>query len=398
MSQKLSAADGDAEDRFGVSVGLSRNGTTAVVGAFEDKDPNGEQAGAAYVFDRRIGSWTQQTKLVAADGDAGDWFGGSVTVSSDGMTAVIGAPNDDDPDGSSDAQSGAGSAYVFSQTGGDWNREAKLTAADGEPGDMFGLDVAVSSDGTTAIIGAAEDENPNGEQAGSAYVFEQSGSAWDQQAKLSAADGDADDHFGQAVALSDDGTTALVSAAYDRVTPEEIILGSVYAFERSDGTWNQQAKLVPGEVGYRVGSTVSLSADGTVALIGTSEYERPSPGAYVFEQLDGSWEQQAKLSTGDPQDWFGRAVALSADGTTALCSAHAETDPNGEQAGAAYVFDRSDGTWNQRTKLVAADGDSEDWFGWGVALSGDATTALVGALLDEDPHGTDSGSAYVFSV
>jgi len=398
MYQKLSAGDGDSGDGFGVSVGLSRDGTTAVVGAFEDEDPNGERAGAAYVFERRTGSWIQQAKLVAADGDAGDWFGSSVTVSSDGATVVIGAPNDDDPDGSSDTRSGAGSAYVFSRTGGDWNREAKLTAVDGEPGDMFGLDIAVSSDGTAAVVGAVEDENPNGEQAGSAYVFEQSDSAWDQQAKLSAADGDADDHFGRAVALSDDGTTALVSAAYDRVTPEEIILGSVYAFERSDGTWNQQAKLVPGEVGYRVGSTVSLSADGTVALIGTSEHERPSPGAYVFEQLDGSWEQQAKLSTGDPRDWFGRAVALSADGTTALCSAHAETDPNGEQAGAAYVFDRPDGTWNQRTKLVAADGDSDDWFGWTVALSGDATTALVGALLDEDPHGTDSGSAYVFST
>ncbi|MEF8839718.1 MAG: FG-GAP repeat protein [Haloarculaceae archaeon] len=107
----------------------------------------------------------QATKLVPEDGDEDDSFGWSVAVSNDGSTANIGASVDEDPNGEM-----AGSAYVFSGSGGAWTQQAKIVADDGEDGDGFGSAVAVSNEGSTAIIGASGDEDPNGEDVGSAYV------------------------------------------------------------------------------------------------------------------------------------------------------------------------------------------------------------------------------------
>jgi hypothetical protein len=148
-------------------VGVSSDGTTAVIGARQDEDPNGEKAGSAYVFQREGGEWREERKLTAEDSELDDNFSWSVGVSSDGTTAVIGAVDDEDPNGED-----AGSAYVFQREGGAWREERKLAPEDGDSDDAFGDAVGVSSDGTTAVIGAFGDEDPNGEQAGSAYVFQ----------------------------------------------------------------------------------------------------------------------------------------------------------------------------------------------------------------------------------
>jgi hypothetical protein len=113
--------------------------------------------------------FTQQQKLSPSDGDRRDSFGFSVAVSSDGTTALLGADEDVDPNGKD-----TGSVYVFAQSGGSWSQQQKLAATDGDGNDRFGESVAVSSDGTTALIGASVDEDPNGPNAGSAYVFRQS--------------------------------------------------------------------------------------------------------------------------------------------------------------------------------------------------------------------------------
>jgi hypothetical protein len=105
---KLTASDGDRLDRFGWSVAVSGDGSTALVGAYGDEDPNGDRSGSAYVFSRTDGAWSEEAKLAASDGDSGDWFGASVAVSEDGSTTLIGAGDDEDPNGAR-----SGSAYVF---------------------------------------------------------------------------------------------------------------------------------------------------------------------------------------------------------------------------------------------------------------------------------------------
>jgi hypothetical protein len=188
---------GTGAGRFGWSVALE--GDTALVGDPASDEPNGRAAGSVHVYERTGGAWRPQAPLVPDDGDTGDFFGGAVTL--EGDTAVIGAPEDDDPNGER-----AGSAYVFERTDDGWRQHAKLVPDDGDPIDLFGVAVALSGD--TALIGARVDEDPHGEAAGSAYVFERTDSGWRQLVKLAAADGESHDIFGRSVALA--GDTALI--------------------------------------------------------------------------------------------------------------------------------------------------------------------------------------------
>ena len=148
-------------DQFGASVALDED--TVIIGAPADDNPNGNSAGSAYVYTRSGTTWSRQQKLLADDGDGFDDFG-SVAVNGD--TALIGASGDEDPNGED-----AGSAYVFRRADGRWDQRCKLAAQDAtaDTVDRFGDFVALSD--STALIGAPSDEDPNGEDAGSAYVF-----------------------------------------------------------------------------------------------------------------------------------------------------------------------------------------------------------------------------------
>ncbi|WP_438039111.1 MYXO-CTERM sorting domain-containing protein [Sorangium sp. So ce128] len=373
---KLLASDGAEMDRFGDSVALS--GDTALVGA-EGDDDAGQIAGAAYVFVRSAGVWTQQAKLLASDGAESDYFGGSVALSGD--TALVGASGDSD-DGLS-----SGSAYVFVRSAGVWTQQAKLVAADGAESDYFGGSVALSGD--TALVGAQGDDD-KGSSSGAAYAFVRSAGVWIQQAKLVATNGAALDNLGSAVALS--GDTALVASPGGHGFQP----GSAYVFVRSAGVWTQQASLHardPARDDY-FGSAVALSGD--TALVGAQGDDDDvfvdTGSAYVFVRRLGVWTQQAKLVATDrePRDYFGISVALSGD--TALVGAFL-SDSATWDAGAAYVFRRSAGVWTQQATLVATDGRKDDDFGFSVALSDG--TALVGAKGDND-KGNSSGSAYVY--
>ena len=161
---KLVPIEPAPEGQFGMSVSVS--GDTAVVGGLfgEFVDPNFQNFGAAYVFVRSGGSWSQQDKVRAVGASFGVEFGISLAVSDD--TLVVGAPSDGD-----------GSAYVFVRSGGSWDLQEKLTASDPSEGDEFGCSVAL--DGDTAVVGAPADGIGKG-----AYVFVRSGVTWDQQDKL----------------------------------------------------------------------------------------------------------------------------------------------------------------------------------------------------------------------
>ncbi len=302
---ELTAADGAPLDSFGWSVSLS--GNTILVGA---TDPEGREnsKGAAYVFVKSAGVWTQQAKLTDG-GSVNDSFGYSVSLS--GNTAVVGAPFP--PYGPV-----GGAAYVFVESGGVWTRRAKLTPADYIPheNDYFGS--AVSVNGSTLLIGAPG-KVVDSDVKGAAYVFVNNGGTWSQQAELTAADGLVHDEFGDSVSLS--GNTILVGAPVKSVNPNDD-KGAAYVFVESGGVWTQQAKLIdPNGARYELfGYSVSLSGD--TILVGAPEEtvnsDRDQGAAYVFVESGGVWTLQRKLTAGDGAagDWFGDAVSL--DGSTAL--------------------------------------------------------------------------------
>lgn len=381
---KLTPDDGDPDDQFGFAVAVEDN--TVLIGAPVDEDPNGAAAGSAYVFEQSNGQWSQQAKLTPDDGDSQDRFGFGVAL--DSGTAIVGAPADEDPNGT-----GAGSAYVFEQSNEQWSQQAKLTPDDGEPRDQFGIQVALDAD--TTVIGAYQDENQNGEQAGSAYVFTRADSGWSQQTKLTPDDGDPEDNFGLGVAL--EGDTVAIGAARDE-TPNGANTGSAYIFTRTADAWSQQAKLAPddGDTEDLFGARLGLN-NGTAVISARRDSDpngQRAGSAYVFERSDDQWSQRAKLvaEDGDSDDRFGFGVAV--DGDTALIGAIADEDPNGPLSGSAYSFSRNNGQWSQQAKLTPDDGDSEDSFGSRLALDGD--TAVISSYWDEDPNGSRAGSAYVY--
>jgi hypothetical protein len=209
---KLITSDGAADDNFGNFISFSDD--TLLIGA-DYNDDNGANSGSAYVFTRAGTNWSQQAKLVASDGAAGDNFGSFFSFSDD--TILIGVPYDDDNG------SNSGSAYVFTRSGITWTEQAKLVASDGTAGDNFGFCLSISGD--TALIGAPYDDD-KGANSGSAYVFTRSDNTWTQQAKISSSDGTNGDTFGIAVSLY--GDTAFIGAPLDDDNGDDS--GSVYVF------------------------------------------------------------------------------------------------------------------------------------------------------------------------
>ena len=184
----LTASNGATDDRFGNSVFIS--GDYAIVGAFGDD----MDKGSAYIFERIGGSWTEIDILTAGDGAAGDHFGGAVSISGD--YAIVGAYGNDDNGAET------GSAYIFERTGSSWTQVAKLLAGDGAANDYFGGSVSISGDGDYAIVAAHFDDNDNGPGSGSVYIFKRTGSSWTEIDILTASDGAANDYFGGSVSMS----------------------------------------------------------------------------------------------------------------------------------------------------------------------------------------------------
>jgi hypothetical protein len=249
---KLTAPHGLPSEEFGQSVAIS--GCTAVVGAFGKN----HLTGAAFVFVRSGTAWSQQNRLTASDGAEGDNFGVSVAIS--GSTAVVGADT---------KNSNTGAAYVFVRSGKGWSQQAELTAADAAAGDEFGYSVAIS--GSTAVIGAPLKYN----QAGAAYVFVRSGTSWSQQAELTDSHGLPSEEFGQSVAIS--GCTAVVGALGKNEST-----GAAFVFARSGTAWAQQAKLTALDAAFGDEFGTSVAISGSTAVIGAPDKNNQTGAAYVF--------------------------------------------------------------------------------------------------------------------
>ena len=315
-------------------------------------------------------AFIQQTKLTT-----GESIGWNVAISADGNTALVGAGSD---------EGGVGAAWVFVRTGTTWTQQgSKLTGA-GEIGTArFGESVALSGDGNTALIGGRED---NGER-GAAWVFVRKGATWSQQGEKLTGAGESGreerGEFGDSVALSSDGKTALVGGGWDNGGE-----GAAWVFTRSFSTWSQQGpKLTVNDGFSEFATNVALSADGNTALMG-GWYDNTGTGAaWVFTRSGSSWTQQGPKLTGTGEigeGWFGQAVALSPDGNVALIGA-----PNdNHSAGAAWIFTRSGNSWIPEGSKIRGAGEIGDGgFGEAVALSLEGNTALVGGSASDNGTG-----------
>ncbi|HOX33050.1 MAG TPA: FG-GAP repeat protein [Spirochaetales bacterium] len=302
---KLSASDAAAYAYFGSSVGIS--GEYAIVGAYYASTETVSNCGAAYIFERSEGTWAQAAKLLASEGAPGDSFGRSVAI--DGDRAMIGAPYED-----AGELGDCGAAYVYERSGSGWVQAVKLSASDAAPGACFGSSGCIG--GEYAIVGAPYMDTETVSNCGAAYVFSRSGETWAQAAKLTADDAGADDNLGSSVAIA--GNRALVGASWADASAEIEDAGAAYVFERSGAAWPQKAKLRASDAaGYdRFGCSVALR--GGCALVGAPKIKSAyTGGAYLFVLSDGAWSQLLKLTAaggGEADDWYGYSVALSEEG------------------------------------------------------------------------------------
>lgn len=288
------------------------------------------------------------------------------------------------------------------------NYLSKQTAPDGAANDFLGYDVNVSQN--IAIVGAYGDDNENGTDAGTAYIYAQDeGGAnnWGQKARLVASDGQAGDQFGKDVYVHF-GITVTVGAPGDDDKGDGA--GAVYLFAHNQGgpdAWGELTKLTAdnGSAGDGFGSAVSTQMNTTVVGAPGSNINGNDAGAvYVFEPVSTAdptvWSQTKVITAPDgaPGDGFGTAIVNSGDrlfvgapGDDDACPANPDCN-----SGAIYIFVRDLGgpdQWGLLHKRTAPDASASALFGTSINISTDRV--IVGAPGD-DEKATDAGAAYIF--
>jgi hypothetical protein len=276
-----------------------------------------------------------------------------------------------------------------------WVQHAELTSSDGAANDDFGESVAIS--GSTIVVGAPFHQVGPNQFQGAAYVFIEKDRKWTEQAELTASDGVGSDYFGASVAVS--GNAVVVGAPYHQVG-SSFQQGASYVFVRSGTSWTQEAELTASDGAAADHFGTSVAADSGTVLVGAighgSTAEHPGPGAaYVFVKSDGTWNQQAELkaSQGKAGDTFGISVAISSSTAVVGAECHPFTSTTGCGPGAAYVFVETSGKWRQTAELTSSDGAPNDYFGASVAVSGNA---MIAGAYQHTIGDDGEGAAYVF--
>jgi hypothetical protein len=379
QGSKLVAADAiGANPLQGFSVAISADGNTAIVGAPQDgptsAGPSPSPSGAAWVWTRSNGVWSEQQKLTVSDGVNGQLFGYSVGLSADGNTAIIGGPGD----------TYYGSAWIFTRSNGVWTESAKLSFS-GQAlaiDDAIGMSVAISGDGMTAIVGAPAHSH----DYGGAFVFTRAGAnTWIQQAQLEGTNVRGDGPLlGRSVGLSNDGNTAIVGAPV--ATPG----GGFVIFTRSGGVWTQQGGLLTASsgTGTAPGEAVALSGDGQTAIAGVPNNQGNPAGALIFGLAGGIWAQQgSSLSTPATVTpaYLGNYVSLSNGGDVAIVG--------GSAAETTAVFVRVGGAWSATGQLTPSEAAAPSAFGNCAAISADGSTVIIGGPVDNN----GVGAVWIFS-
>ena len=366
----------------GYSVAISANGNTAIVGGNTDSI----NMGAVWVYTRNGGVWSQQVakltpyNIAKGFSESAPDFGSAVSLSADGNTALIGGPNDSNY---------VGGTWVFVRnSNNDWTEQAKLPPpADMDGAPNLGTSVSLSGDGNTALVGGFDDSSG----IGAAWVYTRSsGGTWTQLGtKLVGANSNGAAQQGYAVAISSDGKTALIGGNQDNNGQ-----GAGWIFRYNGTSWIPQGTKLTDATGTNAnqGSAVALSADGNTAIIGGPANNGEQGASWVFAYSGGSWIQQGKLIGTDAATLAqqGYAVSLSADGNTALATGF--YDNNG--VGAAWTFTRNGSIWTQQgNKLIGNSLVGQSYLGNAAALSSDGNTAILGG--NNDSSGVGAAWAFI---
>jgi uncharacterized repeat protein (TIGR01451 family) len=373
--------DGEASGGSGCSVSLSADGQFLAIGA-KRNDDYGFSAGQVIVYQNISGTWLQVGQDI--NGESGDMLGFSVSLSADGNTVAVGAPGND---GNGDY---TGRVRVYQNIAGTWQQIGQ--DIDGEAAnDWSGWFVSLSADGNIVAIGTPNNDG-NGYDAGHVRVYQYFSGTWQQIGQD--IDGEyIGDQSGRAVSLSADGSTVAIGTHFNYSNGYDA--GHVRVYQNMSGTWQQIGQDIDGGGDNdRLGSSVSLSADGQILAIGAS-------GNYaghvrVYQNISGAWQQIGQDIDGEAaNDQSGSSVSLSADGSTVAIGATRNCG-SGINAGHVRLYQNMSGTWQQIGQDI--DGEaSGDLSGFSVSLSADGNTVAVGAPNNDD-NGSIAGHVRVYAL
>jgi len=336
-----------------------------------------------------------------------DFFGSSVSLSADGNTMAVAASSRFSVNSPIGGESDA--VYVFQRFNGSWVLQEVLRSnADDGFAARFGSDISLAADGNTLAVGENFENN--------VYVFVRTGGAWELQALLEASNSDLIDGFGGAVSLDADGNSLVIGASREQSAATGVNgdqsdnslseAGAVYVFERNNGDWQQRAYLkasntdIGDNFGDSFGRAVGISPDGNTLAVGATGEDSAVTGVngddgdnsavnagavYVFVRSNETWQQQAYLKASNTRrsNGFGNAVSFSFDGDTLVVGSsffdNNRDDQLFESQGAVYTFTRTNALWQQQAFLQASNADPRGLFGASISLSADGNTLAVGA-------------------
>jgi len=377
-----------ANDWFGSAVDVV--GSTLLVGAPHDQvpgDPTSQRRGAAFVFTRVSGVWSQAARLAPPIPQRDSRLGASVALGDESHSFIgangEGAQNPIDPS--------RGAAYSFVRTGSIWGFEQQFLASGGIPGHLLGVSVAVAAQGVTwsLLAGAPRELAIN---AGAVRVFDVLGAGYIERTRL-LEPVHGFDRFGNSVAV--DGDMAVVGAPLeDTAFGANVNFGSAHLYQRQGALWSYLGVLSPPGLSAhdRFGSAVGIQ--GSVIAIGAPNDDHSAGvdagSVYVFERINGSWVLTAVLIANDAaaNDFFGSTVDVASN--RIVVGSPLDDNAAGINGGAAYIFEKIGGSWNQASKLASSDLAAGDFLGTSVAFA-TSSRVLVGA-----PGAGTGGAAYVF--
>ncbi|MEP0263414.1 T9SS type A sorting domain-containing protein [Dokdonia sp.] len=383
--------DGEAAaDNMGNEVSLSSDGSVLAVGAIRNAG-NGTNSGHVRVFENVGGTWTQIGQDI--DGEApSNLSGRGLSLSSDGSIVAIGANLNDGNNGDDNS---AGHVRVFENEGGTWTQIGQDIDGENE-GDFSGTNISLSSDGTIIAI-SSRNVDANGNNAGVVRIFEIVGDTWTQIGENIDGEGE-DDGSGAGLSLSSDGSIVAIGAPRNDLGGLSNT-GHVRVYENQGGTWTQIGQDVDGFSGNgRLGTSVSLSSDGTIFAAGAPRVLSETGIVGVYRNQGGTWIQIGDNIVGEAtDDRSGGSVSLSSDGTIVAIGSQ-NNDGNGQNSGHVRIYKNVSNVWTQ----IGTDINGEDTFqhfeGMGLSLSSDSSTVAIGYSRNNGVNGEDSGSARVFDL
>ncbi len=348
ISKKISSSDSKSGDYFGNSI--SSDGIYSIV-ASPYSDFN---LGSAHIFKKLDGNWTYLQKLMASDKKDFGNFGKAVAISGD--FSVVG--NNEQL------------VYIFKNTDGDWNETQKISASDSRDNRAFGHAVAI--DGDYLIVGAsAEDRNETGGDlknfAGAAYIFKNTNGVWNEVQKIVASDRKEYDFFGEKVSIF--GDYIIVGARYNSYDSSGMEYksdaGAVYIFKNTNGVWSEVQKITAADRDENDWFGNSVDIYENYIVVGAEQENENSTGydsmsnsgsVYIFENTNGKWNQTQKITASDREGnlLFGSSVSIDGD----LISVGAKGIGSSYGIGGAYIFKKQNNIWTEVFKLIPEDRES----------------------------------------